>query len=137
MGEPLKQEGEEGSPLATAAFPVPRPGTSEVCSIYLVTEKGLPLACTCWDRGQGRGQSKENAVRAGPEWPGYLSRLPPPDPGAGMCAPPNLYGISGHTGFCPSTPLRPCTPQRSTEFRRGGHQSAPPLPGGLLCPRSL
>lgn len=31
---------------------VPRPGTSEACSIYLVMTKGLPLPCM-WPLGQG------------------------------------------------------------------------------------
>lgn len=42
--------------------------------MYLVINRGLPLACTCWDRGVGRGQPKEKGyiqLRC-PKWPNSL-----------------------------------------------------------------
>lgn len=94
LGALKQQRGEPPPPV-----PVPRTGTSEAWSVSLVTNKGLPSACTCWDRGQGRCRPRRMRQLRCPERPGCLA-LPW---SCGMW-PQNLYAIMGHTGLCPDTP---------------------------------
>lgn len=118
LGALEQQRGEPPPPV-----PVPRPGTSEAWSVSPVTDEGLPLACACWDRGQGRRRPRRTRQLRRPERPSGLPSASP-SPGAVMCAPRTCTQSWGTLASVPTPPWVCTHPRRSPSRQAGeGHKA--------------